>query len=84
MRERVVRIASMELAPRAEGMYEEATRTRVMTSTTVIMISATHAARNHTSADQCISSFREKSLTLMMRTVVHIPPAIRQAEGGVS
>lgn len=37
-------------------------------------MSAMHEAANHISADQCISGFFAKSLTMAILTPVHIPP----------
>ena len=49
-------------------------RTKVVTNTTVINTSATQAERNHTRAGQCNSGLRAKSLTFIIKAVVHAPP----------
>jgi hypothetical protein len=49
--------------------------TKFITSVTVIMISATVAARNHTRADQWSSGLRLNNLMITSLTVVHKPPA---------
>ena len=46
----------------------------MVTNTTVINTSATHAEMNHTRAGQCNSGLRENSLTFIIKAVVHAPP----------